>query len=314
MKRHRLSILTSLVLAALSSPISADSVIYAQYPDDDRSDDNPEAPTYFGTGETSDAVGGQRNDQIIADNFTLTDSDATITYLRWWGGSDNEKSTYTDNFASITVRIFSSHDDAPDFNNVVYTGTFPFAETSPVYKGYGAAGFPFTSIVYEQKLTFAQPIKLCRGTEYWISIGATNIYPQIDDNGYVWYGPSVSFDDTIAVFTPSEIFTLFGHPVEWSLIAGDQAFELKGDPAQFDKIACPDPTPTPSPEPTPTIEPTPTPTGTSEPTPTATIDITTAPTPTATTAPKVPIPPAIWLFGSGLAGLFAAARKRKSKP
>jgi PEP-CTERM motif len=81
-----------------------------------------------------------------------------------------------------------------------------------------------------------------------------------------------------------------------------------------------DPTPTPTPTTTPTGSPTPTPTGTptATPTPTPTPTVTPTPTPTATptvtpTPEPVPEPMTILLFGTGLAGIGVAARRRLRK-
>ena len=86
-----------------------------------------------------------------------------------------------------------------------------------------------------------------------------------------------------------------------------------------------DPTPTPTPTVTPTATPTATPTPTETPTPTATPTPTPTPTPTATPTPTetptmtptptpptepVPEPMTILLFGTGLAGVGLAARKK----
>ena len=74
-----------------------------------------------------------------------------------------------------------------------------------------------------------------------------------------------------------------------------------------------DPTPTPNPTgtpgmtPSPTVTPTATPTGSPTPTPTETPGMT--PTPTPTTEP-IPEPMTILLFGTGLAGVGLAARKK----
>lgn len=75
----------------------------------------------------------------------------------------------------------------------------------------------------------------------------------------------------------------------------------------------PEGTPNPTPTPTPTGSPTPTPTPTDSPTPTPTPTPTETPTMTPTPTPPtepVPEPMTILLFGTGLAGIGMAARKR----
>lgn len=79
----------------------------------------------------------------------------------------------------------------------------------------------------------------------------------------------------------------------------------------------PTPTPTVTPTPTPTITPTPTPPMTPTPTPTPPVTPTPTPTPPMTPTPTppepIPEPMTILLFGSGLAGVGLAARKRFGK-
>jgi cell division septation protein DedD len=92
---------------------------------------------------------------------------------------------------------------------------------------------------------------------------------------------------------------------KWALLglaAIPLVFILKRDE---DKTPTPTPTITPTPTTTPTITPTPTPTVTPTPTPTM--------TPTPTPPEPVPEPMTILLFGTGLAGIGLAARRKYGK-
>jgi hypothetical protein len=314
MKKTRLSISTTLVLVVLNCPAGAED-IYSQLPFFGAADT---ALDRFPSAEIADAIWQpmppprdqhgdiildadgnipiDTDDQMTADNFTITESDAVITGVKWWGGSDLTQSSGIDNVSDFTVTIFTSSADAPDDKNVLYKENFTAEKTNPVYKGFGS--FEPGAHVYEHEVTFSKPLELCQDAEYWISIGAVNFSPIINRNSYLWYsadptGPSV--DNAVSVFSFYDILLFFDNPVEWSTIAGDQAFVLKGQKVALLRAThCPDNSGT-------------------EPDPTPAIDITTSPTPTATPVAETPIPAAVWLFGSGLAGLFAVARRRKSK-
>jgi hypothetical protein len=241
MKKSQLSVLSTLVLAALSCSANAEELIYSQLPNTD-----PKSSDYYGLFEAADAVSGQRNDQMTADNFILTDSDAIITGLKWWGGSDVFNSSDLDNFSSITVKIFTNVDHAPDGRNVLYEETWRINDTNPEYVTVAAA--EPGALVYQHRVTFKQPIELCQGDEYWITIGATNVALSSEQlnittskNGYMWYSAGTPADDNIWIFNFSDYFNYFPYPVEWSEIGGDQAFELHGEKASFLRAThCPD--------------------------------------------------------------------------
>ncbi len=273
MIKHPLSVVTALVIASLSFAASADEAIYGQYPKRDDPLNN------FNTYNISDSVPDQVYGQMVADNFTLVDSDATLTGINWWGGSDGQKNSGLDNFETFTIKILSNVDEQINSKaNIIYEETFLLNDTyniSDDWVGHSSDG----QVVYRQHVNFKEAIPLCRGTEYWISISAKNVASDQSDNSFRWYGADSAqlIDNTIW------IADFFETPVVWSEFFEDQGFELKGTNTKLSKIQCPAPTPAP----TPTAKPTP--------------------------IPQVPIPPAVWLFGSGLAGLFAVARRRKPK-
>ena len=310
MKKCRLTVLSTLVLAALNSPAYAEEVIYQQLP----YTENPTSSDYFGFFEPADAISGQRNDQITADNFTITGSDAYITKIKWWGGSDNWNSSDNDNFSDIVIKIFTELDFAPDYRNILVGKKIRFAETNLTYVGFGAA--EAGALVYEHEVTLDEPLALCEGHEYWLSIGAINVALNsgqlnitTSENGYMWYSAGTPVDGSIWTFNPSDFFRYFPYPPEWSDISGDQAFVLYGTKASFPRVThCPERV-----IPDDTDEDTGEDTDETTATPTPTISITPTPTATPTAIPKVPVPAAVWLFGSGLAGLFAVARRRKTR-
>ena len=123
-------------------------------------------------------------------------------------------------------------------------------------------------------------------------------------------------DDRVIVEETVEILEEDGCPCEVPPNGGFPYWALLGLGAVPFLFLIPDdddPTPTPTPPTTPTPTPpttmTPTPTPTMTPTPTPTMTPTMTPTPTPPTEP-VPEPMTILLFGTGLAGVGLAARRK----
>ena len=261
MKKCHLSTSTTILISVLSFAAVADDTLYGQYPKDYN---DLQSLTRFLSGEPSDTVAGQTNDQIVADNFILQASDASITGVSWWGSSDNVDTLALDNFMSITVKILSKiNEPVNSKQNIVYQETFLLADTNPLWVGFGAA-VP-GGLIYYQNISFQQPVEVCKGTEYWISISATNQSPPLDGNGYFWNGADTLVDDTMWIATFSDVLDP-PYTVNWFEFFGDQAFELKGTNTTLGAVKCP--TPTPIPTSTPTSTPTFTPTSTPISTPT----------------------------------------------
>jgi cell division protein FtsN len=138
-----------------------------------------------------------------------------------------------------------------------------------------------------------------------------NKTPQQDDRVITETKTEIVEDEVCECEDVQEEVVRRGFP-KWALLG------LAAIPIAFlvtrDKDNTPTPTPTPTTTPTmtPTNTPTPTPTPTATPTPTPTMTPTMTPTPTPPPEP-VPEPMTILLFGTGLAGVGLAARRKFGK-
>lgn len=223
--------LIGLFFAALlfAGPVHA-VVVYSQLPD----------PVNYNSGPTTDGVAGQFNSVRMADNFNLG-SNATVTGVAWWGGSEGFNDPDLTNFDSFAVTIYASSAGMP--GGAVYSETFLTADTHPTLVGH-IDNSSLNPNAYRHNVTFTAPVSLSGGTEYWLSIGSINADP--DGDGYTWIMALASVDDVTAF----DDFAGTG----WGNDLGDLAFEVHA----------------------------------------------------------VPLPAAVWLFGSGLVGLFAVGRRRRS--
>ncbi|MEC9373425.1 MAG: hypothetical protein VYC34_06245, partial [Planctomycetota bacterium] len=138
-----------------------------------------EQPNDSADGFFTDAVAGQFYSQRIADNFTLA-STSNVNGVNWWGSSEFFIFNDLTNFSSFTVEIFADAGGAPGAS-VTGPITASTAATNPVATG----NFNFAGgIEYMQGIKFDNPVTLQGGTQYWLSIGSTNISP--GDDGYIW--------------------------------------------------------------------------------------------------------------------------------
>jgi hypothetical protein len=175
--------------------------------------DRAGSPSFF-----SDAVAGQFFSQRMADNVTLT-SDAEVTGIRWWGGSQNFSSPDVDNMVSWTVTLFGLDGfGGPDIATAIDLGTFTFAESNAVATGATLFG---GGIEYMHEISFAG-LDLDAG-EYWISVGATLGFPAGD--AWVWSGSTAGDLVNATDFFTGSGFTVFDPT------ANDLAFEVIGVPA-----------------------------------------------------------------------------------
>lgn len=187
-------------VVAMGVPASAD-ILYSQ------PNDQPGRASLF-----SDGVPGQFFSQRMADNFTAPAS-ATMTGLRWWGGSQNFQFRDLTNMTAFVVRIYKDGGGAPDAE--LFAQTFTKAATSPVATGQLLSGQGFQ---YEQTVELGVPVELTGGASYWVSVGAVLDQPAGD--AWVWNHSSVG-DGVNA----SDFFT-GGQYVTFT--SGDLAFEVIG--------------------------------------------------------------------------------------
>lgn len=170
------------------------------------------APPVEVDGFFSDAVQGQFYAQRIADNFVLT-RDATINGANWWGSSENFFGPPDlSNFASFTIEIFDGNFDS------IYVETFLTSDTNAVATGLLNSG---GGEQFFQSVKFSQQVALLGSTEYWISIGTTNV----EANGDAWVWSTAAGDMILA----SDGFDGTGFNVFTE--TGDAAFELQEIPA-----------------------------------------------------------------------------------
>jgi hypothetical protein len=169
-------------------------------------------PPTSADGFFSDAVAGQFYEQRVADNFALS-ANTAINGVNWWGSSENFIGpSDLSNMASFTIEIFDGN-----FSSL-YAETFLTADTNAVETG---AANSSGGLQYFHSVKLSSPVELLGGTEYWISIGATNVDPE----GDAWVWSDAEGDAIIAAdFFDGAGFQVFGD-------SGDVAFELQAIPA-----------------------------------------------------------------------------------
>lgn len=190
------------VVMAMGVGVSARAeVIYSQ------PNDQPSRPSLF-----SDGVAGQFFSQRMADNFTASAS-ATMTGLRWWGGSQNFQFRDLTNMTAFVVRIYEDGGGVPDAE--IFNQTFAKSDTGPAATGFLLSG---QGIQYAHTVELSSPVMLTGGMSYWVSVGA--ILDQPSGDAWVWCHSSVG-DGVNA----SDFFT-GGQYVTFT--SGDMAFEVLG--------------------------------------------------------------------------------------
>ena len=193
-----------LTLLAAATPVMAGDVLYSQ------PNDRPGQPSFF-----SDAVPGQFFSQLTADDFTLG-SAATLTAVRFWGGSQNFQFENLQNMDSFTVRIYA--DNAGSVGDELATVTLSTEEISTINTGLVNLG---GGIVYEHEAAIA-PTALSAG-RYWVSVGTTLFDPGAD--AWVWAGSTVGNLVNATNFFDGNGFVTFDPTFN------DLAFEIVGVPA-----------------------------------------------------------------------------------
>jgi hypothetical protein len=175
--------------------------------------DRPSQQSFF-----SDSFPGQFFSQRMADNFTLT-SDAEVTGIRWWGGSQNFSSPDVDNMVSWTVTLFGLDGfGGPDIATAIDLGTFTFAETNAVATGATLFG---GGIEYMHEISFAVSISTP------VSTGSASARPSGSPAGDAWVWSGSTAGDLV---NATDFFTGSGFTV-FDPTANDLAFEVIGVPA-----------------------------------------------------------------------------------
>jgi hypothetical protein len=192
-----------LSLLAAVTPAMAGDVLYSQ------PNDRPGQPSFF-----SDAVAGQFFSQRTADDFVLT-GNATLTAVRFWGGSQNFQFSNLQNMDSFTISIYA--DNAGSVGDEIASTTLSTEAISTVDTGLTNLG---GGIVYEHEASIA-PTALGAG-RYWVSVGATLFNPGAD--AWVWAGSTEG-----NLINATDFFNGNGF-VTFDPTFNDLAFEIVGVP------------------------------------------------------------------------------------
>ena len=191
-------------VAVVAGGACADTTLYSQ------GNDEPTISSFY-----SDAVAGQFFSQRMADNFSIGTA-ATVTGVKWWGGSQNYQYSDLSNMSDFIVEILA--DDGagnPDGTNVLYSHLFTKAECNPTVTGASNFG---GGIDYAYSATLTLPLNLQAGTQYWVSIGAKLVNPFAD--AWVWNHSTVGDGKNASNF--------FNGPNYFVFNSGDMAFEVVG--------------------------------------------------------------------------------------
>lgn len=193
-------VISAALAAGLALSARAD-VIYSQ------PNDQPARPSLF-----SDGVPGQFFSQRMADNFTAPMS-ASMTGLRWWGGSQNFQFRDLTNMTAFVIRIYEDGGGAPDAE--IFSQTFAKEDTGPAATGFLLAGQGFQ---YQHTVELSSPLALAGGASYWVSVGAVLELPAGD--AWVWNHSSIGDGINATDFFTGGQYVTF--------TSGDMAFEVLG--------------------------------------------------------------------------------------